>query len=116
VAPALTERAQRPSQSERVADLSEDAGEDSYYGYDELLDDLTDWPVFVHYAKAMEIAPALSSSWIHANKAFLCEAKRQLGIQCACCEGFGHTSRKCPTLKRLRSVMAPGGLSNAWMN
>ena len=86
------------------------------YSYDEILDDLMNWPLFQQYALAMRSAPAAHSTWVHANKAFLLEATRQQDIQCACCEGFGHTARKCPTLKRLRSCMAPGGLSNAWLN
>lgn len=112
----LTTRAQATSQLELDTNASVSADEDQRYAYDEILEDLKTWPVFQHYAAAMETTPAVNSSWVYANKAFLLEAKRQLQVQCACCEGFGHTSRKCPTLKRLRSCMAPGGLSNAWLN
>ena len=63
---------------------------------------LMGWPLFRSIRKAFDDRDVHPGLLIHGFRGFLVEAGRHKKIICACCGGFGHTSKKCPTLPRLR--------------
>lgn len=63
----------------------------------------------------MRDAPGKTGKNMYANKAFLVEAIRLKEIKCACCGGYGHHVKICPTRAKIRKAQIPGSLSFRWM-
>lgn len=72
---------------------------------------LNGWPLFDIYRDLFFAKVNDAGDLIYAHRGFLIECGKHKEIVCAACGGFGHHSRVCPTLVRLRKVALGNTLS-----
>lgn len=72
---------------------------------------LEGWPLFDVYREHYEREAGTVGDLVHGLRNFLIECAKHKDIICAACGGYGHHSKMCPTLGRLRKVAISSPLS-----
>ena len=74
------------------------AAEDQYFV------PLYGWPLFEQYHKLFKQGVKDLGQNVHGHRGFLVECNKHKDIVCGACGGYGHHSKVCPTLVRLRKI------------
>lgn len=104
-------------------DLKREVKRDAYVKVPQLVTNdgghtpLMSWPLMVAYHTELVGHPAAkTSNAVAANTNFLNQMKELHKVQCRCCSGYGHTSKYCTTLPRVKAAMGPNPVTNGWLS